>query len=67
VKAIENSWNGRDKEKNKLETKITKNANHGAFQVWEVPSICSSGREVREYMRGSQETMRTQGKCCGEE
>jgi hypothetical protein len=40
---------------------------HGAYQVWEVPSICSSGREVKEYMRGSQDTMRTQVKCCGEE
>jgi hypothetical protein len=61
-----NSWKGRDEEENKLETKITKNANHGACQVWEVPSMYSSCREVREYIILFQEAMRTQGKCCGE-
>jgi len=55
-----NSWKGRDKEENKLETKITKNANLGAHQVWEVPSMHSSGREVIEYTRRSKETMRAQ-------
>ena len=70
MKADKNSWKGRDEEENKLETKMTKNANHGAHQVWEVPSMHSSGMEVREYIRWSQETketMRTQGECCGEE
>ena len=32
-----NSWKGRDEEENKLETKMTKKANHGAHQVWGVP------------------------------
>jgi hypothetical protein len=59
-------WEGRDEEENKVETKMTKNANHGACQVWEVPSMCSSGREVIEYIWWSQEAMRTQGECCGE-
>jgi hypothetical protein len=56
----------RDEEENKLETKITKKANHGAHQVWEVPSMRSSGMEVRKYIGWSQEAMGTQGKCCGE-
>jgi len=60
MKATNNSWNGRDKEENKLETKITKNVNLGAHQVWEVPSMHSSSRKVREYIRGSQKTMRAQ-------
>lgn len=66
MKVTNNSWKGRDEEENKLETKITKKANHGACQVWEVPSMCSSGKEVREYIRGSQDAMRTQRRCCGE-
>ena len=66
MKVNKNSWKGRDEEENKLETKITKNANLGTHQVWEVPSMHSSGREVREYIRGSQETIRTQWKCCGD-
>jgi hypothetical protein len=55
----ESSWKGRDKEENKLETKITKNANHGAYQVWEVPSMCSGCGEVTECIRESQEAIRT--------
>jgi len=61
-----NSLKGWDEAENKLETKITKNANLGAHQVWGVPSMHSSGREVKEYIRGSQETMRAQWKCCGD-
>jgi len=34
MKVTKHSWKGRDEEKNKLETKIAKNANHGAHQVW---------------------------------
>ena len=55
----ESSWKGRDKEENKLETKITKNVNHGAYQVWEVPSMCSGCCEVTECIRESQEAIRT--------
>jgi hypothetical protein len=66
MKVTKNSWKGMDEERNKLEAKITKNANHGACQVWEVPSMHSSCREVREYIRGSQEAMRAQWKCCGD-
>jgi hypothetical protein len=47
MKVTRNSWNGRDEEENKLETKITKNANHGTYQVWDGPSMCSGGVEVR--------------------
>ena len=54
MKANKNSWKGRDEEENKLETKMTKNANHGAHQVWGVPSMHSNGREVIEYIWGSQ-------------
>ena len=66
MKVNKNGWKGRDEEENKLETKMTKNANHGAHQVWGVPSMHSSSREVREYIRGSQGTMRAQWKCCGD-
>jgi hypothetical protein len=59
MKVTKNSWKGRDEEENKLETKITKNANHRACQVWEVPSMCSSDREVGEYIRWFQEAMKT--------
>jgi len=54
MKANKNSWKGRDEEENKLETKMTKNANHGAHQVWGVPSMHSNGREVIEYIWVSQ-------------
>jgi len=47
MKVTSNIWKGRDEEENKLETKITKNANLGAHQVWEVYSMHSSGSEVR--------------------
>ena len=60
MKVTNNSLDGRDEEENKLEAKITKNANLGAHQVWEMPSIHSSGREVIECTRRSQETMRAQ-------
>ena len=66
MKVTNNSWKGREEEENKLETKITKKANLGAHQVWEVPSMHSSGREVIEDIRGSQEAMRAQWKCCGD-
>ena len=59
MKVTKDSCEGRDEEENKLETKITKNANHGVCKVWEVPIMCSSGRKVREYISLSQESMRT--------
>jgi hypothetical protein len=65
MKGTKDSWKGRDEEDSKLETKTTKNANHGAHQVWEVPSMWSGSRDVAEYIGGSQELIRAQAECCG--
>ena len=69
MKVTKHSWKGRDEEKNKLETKIAKNANHGAHQVWggaQHAQRWKGGQRIHKCVPGGHEnTVEVLWRCIG--